>query len=76
MRYLDVNDFTGENRSINQGLYAMRRADAAHRRYLSTLRTLATVRKLALPALLQVNVGNQVNAIAANSLDSTKSTVK
>ena len=38
-----------------------RRIDAAHRRYLSSLRTLATVRKLALPAV-QVNIGqNQVN---------------
>ena len=38
-----------------------RRIDAAHRRYLSSLRTLAAVRKLAMPAV-QVNIGqNQVN---------------
>jgi hypothetical protein len=38
-----------------------RRIDAAHRRYLSSLRTLAQIRKLALPAV-QVNIGrNQVN---------------
>jgi hypothetical protein len=38
-----------------------KRIDAAHRRYLSSLRTLAQIRKLALPAV-QVNIGgNQVN---------------
>jgi hypothetical protein len=38
-----------------------RRIDAAHRRYMSSLRTLAQIRKLDLPAV-QVNIGgNQVN---------------
>lgn len=68
-RFLDVNDFTAEDRSIGQALCAMRRVDAARRRYLSAIRTLATVRKLALPAMVQVNVGEQVNAIAANSVE-------
>lgn len=38
-----------------------RKIDAAHRRFLSAVRTLAQIRKLALPNL-QVNIGqNQVN---------------
>ena len=44
---------------------AQRRIDRAHRRFLSTLKTLAAVRRLALPAL-QINVArqqvNQLNA--------------
>lgn len=42
-------------------LFHHRRIDAAHRRYLSSLRTLAQIRKLQLPAV-QINLaGNQVN---------------
>jgi hypothetical protein len=42
-----------------------RRQDRAHRRFLSAVRTLALVRKLALPAV-QVNIGGQqVNTMAA-----------
>jgi hypothetical protein len=46
--------------------FLQRRMDRAHRRYLSALRTLATVRKLALP-VLQVNIAGkqQVNVGAA-----------
>jgi hypothetical protein len=47
--------------SLRQADYYQRRIDAAHARFLSAVKTLATVRKLALPAL-QVNIGkNQVN---------------
>jgi hypothetical protein len=46
-----------------QAEHHQRRIDAAHRRYLSSLKTLATVRKLALPAI-QVNIGEkQVNVV-------------
>ena len=44
--------------SFAQGEYQQRRIDRAHRRYLATLKTLATVRRLALPAL-QVNLARQ-----------------
>jgi hypothetical protein len=51
--------------SLAQSEHAQRRMDRAHRRYLSTLKTLAAVRRLALPAL-QINVArqqvNQLNA--------------
>jgi hypothetical protein len=50
-----------EGLSIKQAEYHQRRIDAAHRRYLSALKTLATVRKLAVPAI-QVNIAKrQVN---------------
>jgi hypothetical protein len=47
--------------SIKQADYHQRRMDAAHRRYLSALKALALVRKLAVP-VLQVNIAKkQVN---------------
>jgi hypothetical protein len=47
--------------SIRQAEFQVRQIDAAHRRFLSAVKTLAQVRKLAVPAL-QVNIGaNQVN---------------
>jgi hypothetical protein len=47
--------------SIHQVEYWQNRIDRAHRRYLSAIRTLATVRKLAVP-VLQVNIAKkQVN---------------
>ena len=55
-----------EDISIRQAEFNQRRIDAAHNRFLSALRTLAAVRKLALPAL-QVNIGaNQVNTVQAD----------
>jgi hypothetical protein len=49
------------NISLRQGEYYQRRIDAAHRRFLSSLRTLAAVRKLGLPDI-RINVAeNQVN---------------
>src|SRR5205085_2151017 len=47
--------------------FHQRRMDRAHRRYLSALKTLAQVRKLALP-VLQVNIARkQVNVAGACS---------
>jgi hypothetical protein len=47
--------------TLRQAEFHQRRIDAAHKRFLSAVATLARVRKLALPAL-QVNVAqNQVN---------------
>ena len=47
--------------TVSQSEFHQRRIDAAHRRFLSAVRTLAQVRKLAIPSI-QVNVGvNQVN---------------
>jgi hypothetical protein len=44
--------------SLAQSEHSQRRMDRAHRRLMSTLKTLATVRRLALPAL-QINVANR-----------------
>lgn len=64
VRYVEAIVFTAGDRTLKQADYDIRRLDAAHRRYLATLRTLAQVRKLALPGVVQVNVGRQVNAVA------------
>jgi hypothetical protein len=51
--------------TLAQSEHAQRRIDRAHRRFLRTVKTLATVRRLALPAV-QINVArqqvNQLNA--------------
>jgi hypothetical protein len=56
---------TADGMSLAQSEHAQRRMDRAHRRFLNTVKTLATVRRLALPAL-QINVArqqvNQLNA--------------
>jgi hypothetical protein len=53
--------------TLKQADFRLRRIDRAHRRLLSTLKTLATVRRLALPAL-QINVASQqVNQVNPGS---------
>ena len=50
-----------ENMTFDLGNYYQRNIDRAHKRYLSAIKTLAVIRKLALP-VLQVNIANkQVN---------------
>ena len=44
--------------TLKQADFHLRRIDRAHRRLLSSLKTLATIRRLALPAL-QINVASQ-----------------
>jgi len=50
--------------------YNQRRQDRAHRRFLSAIRTLATVRRLALPTLVAVNVTGMVAREAEPALES------
>ena len=52
------------NLSIGQAEYWQNRIDRAHRRHLSAIKTLATVRKLAIP-VLQVNIAKRQTNIAA-----------
>ncbi len=47
-----------EGMTLAQSEHAQRRIDRAHRRFLSTVKTLAAVRRLALPAV-QINVARQ-----------------
>jgi hypothetical protein len=51
--------------TLKQADFHLRRIDRAHRRFLSSLKTLATIRRLAIPAL-QINVASQqVNQLNA-----------
>jgi hypothetical protein len=54
---------------MTQGDYHQRRMDRAHRRYLSAIKTLATVRKLAVP-VFQVNIAQKQMNIANATLPS------
>jgi hypothetical protein len=49
---------TADGMTLAQSEHAQRRLDRAHRRFLSTVKTLATVRRLALPSL-QINLAAQ-----------------
>src|SRR5262249_60099078 len=58
--------------TLAQGEYHQRSRDRAHKRYLSAIRTLALVRKLALP-VLQVNIARrQVNVAGPGVVDGGK----
>jgi hypothetical protein len=63
----DVRCAQAKNPSLAWGDYLQRRMDRAHKRFLTAARTLALVRRLALPVLVaQVNIADkQVNKIAA-----------
>jgi hypothetical protein len=65
----DLRYAQADNCSFAQADYHLRRQDRAHRRFLSAMKTLATIRKLGLPTL-QVNIGeNQVNVANAVTSD-------
>ena len=64
----DVRYAQAKGLSIEWYEYYQRRMDRAHKRYLSALKALALVRKLALPVLVaQVNVGGQQVNIATGA---------
>jgi hypothetical protein len=66
LSHADVLAAQAERITLTEGDYLQRRQDRAHRRYLSAVKMLAVVRKLALPSL-QINVGqNQVNLIGGD----------
>ena len=67
LRYANAGDC-----SFAQADYHLKRQDRAHRRFLSAMKTLATVRKLGLP-VLQLNIGeNQVNVANATVTSDAK----
>jgi len=72
----DVRFAQAKNLSLEWGDYYQRRMDRAHKRYLSAIKTLATVRKLALP-VLQVNIAKKQVNVAGPCLpaDGTKEAV-
>ncbi len=58
---------SGEGMSLSQSEHSQRRIDRAHRRFLNTVKTLAVVRRLAIPAM-QINVARQqVNQLNTGS---------
>jgi hypothetical protein len=60
VRFAQAKDLT-----LRQAEWWQKRIDAAHKRYLSAIKALATVRKLGVPAV-QVNIARrQVNVLAA-----------
>ena len=64
LHHLELTYASKESMSLELGAYYQRCLDRAHRRYLSAIKTLAVVRRLALPVLLaQVNIAakQQVN---------------
>jgi hypothetical protein len=65
LHHLEIIYAGKDSFSLDLGMYYQKAIDRAHRRYLSAIKALATVRKLALPAL-QVNVARkQVNIAGA-----------
>jgi hypothetical protein len=63
----DIRYAQAKNPSLAQGDYLQRRIDRAHKRFLTAARTLALVRRLALPVLVaQVNIADkQVNKVVS-----------
>ncbi|CAN5676524.1 hypothetical protein BH23PLA1_BH23PLA1_36170 [soil metagenome] len=55
-----------KNLSIAQAAWHQLKIDHCHRRYLATLKTLATVRKLGAP-IMQVNLAQQINVAGSSS---------
>src|SRR5262249_32029693 len=51
----DIRYAQSENSTFAQANFQQRRMTSAHKRYMSALRTLATVRKMAIPAV-QINI--------------------
>jgi hypothetical protein len=56
---------SGNGMSLAQSEHAQRRIDRAHRRLVSTLKTLAAVRRLAVPAL-QINLAHRQQIAQVN----------
>ena len=63
-----------DSMSLELGAYYQRSLSAAQKRYLSAIKTLATVRRLALPVLIgQVKIaGQQVNKVAMSAAEAER----
>ena len=67
LNYLELALTSKGERPLRQAEYYDRRKDRAHRRYLSAIRSLATIRRLVIPAL-QVNIGAKQVNVAGTSV--------
>lgn len=61
VQHADLVAAQSKNVSLAKGDYNQRRQDRSHRRFLAAVKTLATVRRLALPIRFDVNVAALVN---------------
>jgi hypothetical protein len=69
MQEADIRAAQAKDPSLRWADFYQKRMDRAHRRYLSAIKTLATVRKLALP-VLQVNIAKkQINVAGVTPPD-------
>src|SRR5262249_9715602 len=61
VNYLEARYGRNDNMTLDVGMYYQKAIDRAHKRYLFAIKTLAVIRKLAVP-VLQVNIAKkQVN---------------
>jgi hypothetical protein len=69
LHHLELLHASKGSMALDLGVYYQRCLTAAQKRYLSAIKTLATVRRLALPVLIgQVNIaGKQVNKVAMSA---------
>jgi hypothetical protein len=67
LNHLEMLYASKESMSLELGAYYQRSISTAHKRYLSAIKSLATVRKLALP-VLQVNIARRQVNVAAGSV--------
>ena len=72
MAHADALAAQAERGSHADGEYNQRRQDRAHRRYLSAVKMLAVVRKLALPIRVDVNVGGSIETKSTEQTASTR----
>jgi hypothetical protein len=70
LHHLEVAYAQKENMSLELGSYYQRSLSAAQKRYLAALKTLALVRKLAVP-VLQVNIARKQVNVAGPVLDAS-----
>ena len=59
---VELDEAQSKGATIAQADFYRRRVDSAHRRYLSSLRTLATVRRLGVGSV-QINVAEQIQQV-------------
>lgn len=66
MQDADLRFAQAKDQSIRQAEFMQNRMDRAHRRYLSALKTLALVRKMAVPVIQMNFAKKQVNVVGAS----------
>lgn len=68
----DIAYYQNDGVSFAQGDYLQRRQERAHRRYLSSLKMLAVVRRMALPIRVDINLADSVETKSAEAASVTR----